>query len=64
VRRTLVNGQVFVTYQANPSDEVYGWLETAEGKIVPRSGGWYRTNDPGKAFLIADLNASAKAKEG
>jgi hypothetical protein len=60
VKRVLVNGQVFVTYQANPTDEVYGWLETAEGEIVSGSGGWYRTTDPGKAFLIADLNAQAK----
>lgn len=63
MQRRLSNGDVFKTYQDNPTDEVYGWNETADGVIVPKSGGWYRTTDPEQAYRLADLNVQWRALE-
>jgi hypothetical protein len=57
MRTQLGNGQWFVTYQDKPTEEVYGWLETADGHLVKGSGGWYSTADPTEATRIAELNA-------
>jgi hypothetical protein len=61
MKTKLSNGQWFTTYQDQPTDEVYGWLE-ADGQIVKGSGGWYRTHDPHVATSLAELNAGAAKK--
>lgn len=54
-RTILPNGQVFVTYQALPTDEVYGWREASvdDKSIIKGSGGWWRTKDAQQAILLA-----------
>jgi hypothetical protein len=57
----------FVTYQADPTDEVYGWFERG-GRIVADSGGWWRTQSQEAAAksaeLVAQLRYTNAAKDG
>lgn len=55
MRTKLDNGSVFVSYQENDTDEVYGWCETAAGQLISGSGGWWRTLEHAEAARMANL---------
>lgn len=63
MRFVLVNGVQFVTFQNQPTDEVYGWFEKADGTLIKGSGGWWRTDDPQKAAASAHGTATLKGYE-
>ena len=58
----LDDGSLFRwTLEGNRSPEIYGWIEK-DHSIVPKTGGWWRTDDPEEACKRACLAFDRKIK--
>jgi hypothetical protein len=62
-RIDLSGGRVFHwTIDTNAREpEVYGWVEK-DNAIVKGTNGWWRTDNPARAAVLADLMMQVKAR--